>query len=96
VADVFRIYGAEYLRQYGRSTSAEQQRVLRELSICRTAALGGHKKKCDRCGHEEISFNSCRNRHCPKCQAQARAQWLQAREQELLEVSYFHVVFTGV
>jgi len=94
VADVFRSYGAEYLRKYGRSTSAPQRRVLRELSICRTAALGGHKKRCDRCGHQEISYNSCRNRHCPKCQAQARAEWFQAREQELLEVAYFHVVFT--
>jgi len=94
VADVFRTYGAEYLKKYGKSTSAEQRRVLRELSMCRTAALGGHKKKCNRCGHDEISFNSCRNRHCPKCQAQARAEWLQAREQELLDVPYFHVVFT--
>lgn len=94
VADVFRSYGAEYLSKYGRSTSAEQRRVLRELSLCRTAALGGHKKKCNRCGHQQISYNSCRNRHCPKCQAQARAEWLRAREQELLEVPYFHVVFT--
>jgi hypothetical protein len=68
--------------------------VLRELSLCRTAALGGHKYRCDRCGHERIAYNSCRNRHCPKCQAAARAEWLAARQQELLAVPYFHVVFT--
>ena len=94
VADVIRTYGAEYLEKYGKSTSAEQRRVLRELSNCRTAALGGHKKKCNLCGHEQVSYNSCRNRHCPKCQGAARAKWLQARQQELLEVPYFHVVFT--
>ncbi|MCI0409357.1 MAG: IS91 family transposase [Acidobacteria bacterium] len=94
MADVFRSYGAEYLRKYGSSTSAQQQRVLRELSLCRTAALGGHKKKCNRCGHEQIWYNSCRNRHCPKCQAGARAEWFKARELELLDVPYFHLVFT--
>jgi hypothetical protein len=62
--------------------------------LCRTAALGGHKLECDRCGHQEISYNSCRNRHCPKCQAAARAEWLSDRERDLLEVPYFHVVFT--
>jgi hypothetical protein len=94
VADVFRSYGAAFLERYSGATSAQQRRVLKDLSICRTAALGGHKKKCERCGHEQIAYNSCRNRHCPKCQAAARADWLAARQQELLEVPYFHVVFT--
>jgi hypothetical protein len=94
VADVFRSYGAAYEREYGSSTSKQQKRVLRELALCRTEALGGHKYKCDCCGHERISYNSCRNRHCPKCQASARAQWLEARCKDLLNVPYFHVVFT--
>ena len=94
VTDVFRTHGDDYERMYGTSTSAEQRRVLRDLSICRTAALGGHKKRCDRCGHEQVVYNSCRNRHCPKCQAAARKQWLVARQQDLLDVPYFHVVFT--
>jgi len=95
VADVFHSYGADYLDGYGQSTSVEHKRVLKDLSACRTAALGGHKKICDHCGHELISYNSCRNRHCPKCQAAARAQWLEDREKELLPVPYFHVTFTG-
>jgi hypothetical protein len=64
------------------------------IELCRTAALGGHKDRCDRCGHERISYDSCRNRHCPKCQSLAKAKWLQARQAELLPVEYFHVVFT--
>src|SRR3954452_15562544 len=68
--------------------------VLRAISRCRTAALGGHLDSCSRCGHQAISYNSCRNRHCPKCQTQARQRWLAAREQEVLGVPYFHVVFT--
>ena len=92
VADVFRQHGEEYLRQHG--TSAEQRRVMRDIQACRTAALGGHVEQCDQCGHERISYNSCRNRHCPKCQALARARWLEARAGELLPVPYFHVVFT--
>ncbi|MCX5799768.1 MAG: IS91 family transposase [Candidatus Eisenbacteria bacterium] len=93
VADVFRSYGVAYLEACG-PTSTSQRRVLRAISVCRTAALGGHKRRCDLCGHEEISYNSCRDRHCPKCQAAARAQWLEAREKELLDLPYFHVVFT--
>ena len=65
-----------------------------DIAACRTAALGGHVEECDRCGHQQIAYNSCRNRHCPKCQATAAAQWLEAREAELLPVEYFHVVFT--
>jgi hypothetical protein len=68
--------------------------VLRAIARCRTAALGGHLDRCDACGHQAISYNSCRNRHCPKCQAQARERWLVARERDLLDVPYVHVVFT--
>jgi hypothetical protein len=94
VADVVRQYGADYLTRYGAVTSTAQRRVLQAIAQCRTAVLGGHKAQCDRCGHEEISYNSCRNRHCPKCQGSAQAAWLAARERELLEVPYCHVVFT--
>jgi Transposase zinc-binding domain/Putative transposase len=64
------------------------------IELCRTAALGGHVELCDRCGHQRISYNSCRNRNCPKCQSLARAQWLERRKAELLDTQYFHVVFT--
>jgi hypothetical protein len=74
--------------------SPDQWRVMRAIEICRTAALGGHVDRCDECGHQVISYNSCRNRHCPKCQSLAKAQWLQARQQEILPVEYYHVVFT--
>ena len=67
---------------------------MRDLVVCRTAALGGHVWRCDECGHERVAYNACRNRHCPKCQASARAKWLDERAQELLPVEYFHVVFT--
>jgi len=92
VADVLRTFGAAYREDY--PVSLDQLRVLSQLPLCRTASLGGHKLECDNCGHQQISYNSCRNRHCPKCQAAARAEWLGAREQELLDVPYFHVVFT--
>lgn len=92
VADVLASFAALYRKTY--PLTAEQERVLRELPLCRTAALGGHKLECDRCGHQEISYNSCRNRHCPKCQAAARAEWLAEREADLFDVPYFHVVFT--
>lgn len=69
-------------------------RALRAIRDCRTAALGGHLHECDRCGHRVILYNSCRNRHCPKCQATARARWLEQREAELLPFPYFHIVFT--
>ncbi len=94
MADVFREYGTAYEEAYGSSTSAQQRKVMLDLSACRTSVLGGHKKKCDRCGHEQNYYNSCRNRHCPKCQASARAGWLEARVKDLLDVAYFHVVFT--
>jgi len=92
VAEVFRNFGAAYLDKYG--ASAEQRRVLRDIASCKTATLGGHKARCDQCGHEEFFYNSCRNRHCPKCQGAARAEWLSDRTSELLETPYFHVVFT--
>ena len=92
VADVIRNHGAAYLKRY--RPSKEQYRVLNAVAQCRTAALGGHLKRCERCQHEVPVYNSCRNRHCPKCQGAARAAWLEARERELLDVEYFHVVFT--
>jgi hypothetical protein len=92
VADVIRGFETAYRERF--PVHATQTQVLRDLSLCRTAALGGHKLECDSCGHQEISYNSCRNRHCPKCQAAARAEWLAERERDLLDVPYFHVVFT--
>src|SRR5208337_1235193 len=94
VADVFRDHGLAFLDEFGDALSPEQRRVLSDLAACRTAALGGHVEACDRCGHQRISYNSCRNRHCPKCQGTAAAQWLDARATELLPTEYFHVVFT--
>ena len=92
VADVIRSDLARFLKCY--RPSREQYRVLNALADCRTAALGGHLKRCDNCSHEVVVYNSCRNRHCPKCQGAARAAWLEAREREVLDVEYFHVVFT--
>ena len=94
VADVFRRYGEAYRRQHGASMSALQWRVMNAIEVCRTAALGGHLERCDQCGYERNAFNSCRDRHCPKCQCLARAQWIEQRQSELLDVPYFHVVFT--
>jgi hypothetical protein len=92
VADVFRRYGAAFREAH--PLTAGQQRVMRAIERCRTAALGGHLERCDACGHERPAYNSCANRHCPKCQALARAAWLEARRAELLPTEYFHVVFT--
>ena len=86
VAEVVRQYGAAYLARYGAVTSTAQRRVLQAVAQCRTASLGGHKAQGAHCGHEEISSNSCRNRHCPQCQGSAQAAWLAARERALLEV----------
>jgi len=94
VADIFRGEAASFLRDYGDSLSSQQKRVFSDIQACRTAVMGGHVDACDQCGHRQISYNSCRNRHCPKCQALARAEWLQQRQAELLPISYFHVVFT--
>lgn len=94
VADVFRRYGDAYREQHGASLCTAQRRVMTAIERCRTAALGGHIEQCDQCGHQRISFNSCRDRHCPKCQSLARAQWLDDRRAELLDTQYFHVVLT--
>jgi hypothetical protein len=94
VADVFRRYGDDYRRRHGASLSTAQRRVMTAIECCRTAALGGHVDQCDQCGHLRISYDSCRNRHCPKCQSLARAQWLEHRQAEVLDTQYFHVVFT--
>jgi len=94
VADVFRRYGAAYRQQHAGSLSRGQRRVMSAIELCRTAALGGHLEECDCCGHQRPAYHSCRNRHCPKCQSLARAQWLEDRQAELLPVEYFHVVFT--
>jgi hypothetical protein len=93
VADVLHAQGDRFVERHP-WLSVQQRTVLRALMRCRTAALGGHVDHCGACGHRAISYNSCRNRHCPKCQAQARQRWLTARERELLDVSYVHVVFT--
>jgi putative transposase/transposase-like zinc-binding protein len=94
VADVFRRYGDAYRQSHGASLSTAQRRVMTAIELCRTAALGGHIEQCDRCDHQRICYNSCRDRHCPKCQSMARAQWLEHRQSELLDTRYFHVVFT--
>jgi Putative transposase/Transposase zinc-binding domain len=94
VAELFRRHGDAFLDRYGETLRPEQRRALSDIAACRTAALGGHVEECDRCGHRQIAYNSCRNRHCPKCQATAAAQWVEAREAELLPVEYAHVVFT--
>jgi Transposase zinc-binding domain/Putative transposase len=94
VADVFRRYGEAYRQHHGALLSSAQHRVMSAIELCRTAALGGHVEQCDQCGHQRISYNSCRDRHCPKCQCLVRAQWLENRRSELLDTQYFHVVFT--
>jgi hypothetical protein len=92
LADIFRLYGDDYRRSY--AVSYEQLKVMHHIEICRTAELGGHVEQCDRCAFEQIAYNSCRDRHCPKCQTLAKEQWLNDRKAELLGCSYFHLVFT--
>jgi hypothetical protein len=97
VADVFRTYEKEFFGKWGHVLGPHQRKAFKAIRDCRTAALGGHVEyveQCDTCGHRVISYNSCRDRHCPKCQAMARAKWLAQRQAELLPVPYFHVVFT--
>lgn len=94
LADVFGSLDLDSLEESGIALSATQRRVLRDITQCRTAALGGHLEQCDQCGHQQIAYNSCRNRHCPKCQAAARAGWLDERAADVLPVEYYHVVFT--
>jgi len=94
VADVFRRYGDAYRQQAGGSLSTAQRRVMTAIETCRTAVLGGHLEQCDACGHQRNAYNSCANRHCPKCQSLARAAWIEHRTAEILDCEYFHVVFT--
>src|SRR3989442_7732793 len=94
VAEVVRQHGAAFLAHYGPPLSGEQHRALRAIAVCRTPALGGHITQCDHCEHEVQAFNSCRHRCCPKCHGTAQAAWLTAREAEVLETPYVHVIFT--
>jgi hypothetical protein len=94
VADIFRTHGPAWRAKQAGHLSLGQLKVMSAIEQCRTAALGGHALRCDACNHAEISYNSCRNRHCPKCQARAAQHWLEARQADLLPVEYYHVVFT--
>lgn len=94
VADIFRSAGPAYRAAHAGHLSLQQLKVMSAIEQCRTAALGGHVEACEDCGHWRIAYNSCRNRHCPKCQGAAARTWLEAREADLLPVGYFHVVFT--
>jgi hypothetical protein len=94
VADIIRRAGDRFIERYHGSLTWAQLKVLRAIERCRTAALGGHRDQCVHCGHQAISYNSCRNRHCPKCQTNAREKWLCTRQRELLPVCYFHLVFS--
>ena len=95
VADIFRAQGKNFIDRHRSTVGFQQLKVMRAIMHCRTAALGGHVDVCPRCGGDRaISYNSCRNRHCPKCQCGARDHWIAARQNELLSVAYVHVVFT--
>ncbi|MGH7927521.1 MAG: IS91 family transposase, partial [Candidatus Binatia bacterium] len=92
LADIFRRYGERFEQTH--RTSAAEHKVIRAVKVCRTQELGGHLNRCDACGFERPAYNSCRNRHCPKCQSLAKARWLERQTAELLPVGYFHLVFT--
>ncbi len=92
VSDIFRHYGPDYRETH--QMPCNQRRAMGAIEVCRTATLGGHVDKCNSCGHLEISYNSCRNRHCPKCQSLRKEKWINARTEDLLPIQYFHVVFT--
>ena len=94
VADVFRAHGAAWRKANAGHVSLAQLKVMSAIESCRTSALGGHVERCEDCAHERVAYNSCRNRHCPKCQGAAARQWLAEREAELLPAPYYHVVFT--
>lgn len=94
IADVIRRADAQITSGHRESLTWPQVKVLNAILRCRTAALGGHRDECTRCGYQTISYNSCRNRHCPKCQTGAREKWLTARQRELLPVDYYHLVFS--
>ena len=92
LADIVRAHGEAYQRTH--RLARVQQQALRAIAVCRTAVLGGHRETCDQCGTVRLAYNSCRNRHCPKCQTLVKERWLAARCAELLPIPYFHVVFT--
>jgi len=94
VADIFRLHGPAYIEAQDGHLGRVERRVMSAITLCRTADLGGHVEACADCSYSRIAYNSCRNRHCPKCQGAAREQWLAARQADLLPVPYFHVVFT--
>ena len=92
VADIIREYGEDYRREH--KLPSRMIKVMNAIESCRTSKLGGHIDECDNCGHIKISYNSCRNRHCPKCQGLAKERWLMDRKSDLLPIEYFHMVFT--
>ena len=94
IADIFRRYGSAWRRANAGHVSLTQLKVMSATEACRTEALGGHVAACGKCGHHHIAYNSCKNRHCPKCQGPAARDWMEARADDLLPVEYFHVVFT--
>jgi Transposase zinc-binding domain len=94
VADIFRLHGPAWRDAQRGHLSLGQLKVMSAIEQCRSAALGGHVLRCDGCGSDAVSYNSCRNRHCPKCQSGAAKRWLEARQADLLPVEYYHVVFT--
>ena len=94
VADVFHAHQKEFLQRWGPVVSRQQRKALRDIGLCRTAALGAHLQQCDACSYQAVSYLSCRNRHCPKCQSTARDRWLSRQAASLLPVAYSHVVFT--
>src|SRR5579859_2350246 len=94
VADIFRRHGEAFRRNYAAHLGRIERRIMAAIEACRTPVLGGHVEQCGDCGLLRCAYNSCRNRHCPKCQGLARAEWLEARQAELLPVPYYHVVFT--
>jgi Transposase zinc-binding domain len=94
VADIFRHHGEGYRKAHAGHLGRVERRIMGAIEACRTARLGGHVERCTECDLVRIAYNSCRNRHCPKCQGAARAVWLAERQDELLPVPYFHVVFT--
>ncbi|RLB11088.1 MAG: IS91 family transposase [Deltaproteobacteria bacterium] len=94
VADIFRAHGPGYREAHGHEMPPRHLRAMRAIELCRTAELGGHVEECDQCGAVRVSYNSCRNRHCPKCQCLDKERWLEARKKDLLPTQYFHLVFT--
>ena len=94
VADIINKYGSNFVSEYNHQSNSYNLNIMKNIAVCRTSELGGHVDKCNDCGHEVISYDSCRDRHCPKCQGMARAKWLESRQKELLNTGYFHIVFT--